>query len=166
ARSAKDLHERMKAAGGRLVTLEAKLDGLLRVRTENMKELRRYLRVVIDELHLVLPPMDPRWELFGLNRPGSKETPDVPEDVAVAVIDNKRGNVTWPRSARAEYYRVWLRIEGVDAEPRVIGSPSDLDFMLEELPATGEMDVFVSAINSGGESALSAPVRIVLAPLT
>jgi len=53
-----------------------------------------------------------------------------------------------PRAARAEYYRVYKRIRGVDAEPVAVGSPTDPDFTLERLPRNAEIELSVSAVNS------------------
>lgn len=135
-------------------------DELKQQRDLKFTALRKCMRNMIEELNILLEPLDSRWLGFGFNKPGAQQTPDAPEKVQVVVIENKRANITWPAPARAEYYRVWMRIEGVNAERVAIGTPSDPDFMLEELPTQGAVDFFISAVNSGGESALSAPVRL------
>ena len=157
---ARALATQMKNAFTHQAKLDADFIGLLRTRTTAQKELRCYLRRVIDELHLVLPPMDQRWREFGLNQPGRKESPDTPENVTVNVIDNKQAEVKWPAPARAEYFKVWMRVVGVDEEPKWMGSPTDSDFMFEELPPQSTLEISVSAVNRGGESSRSAVVTI------
>ncbi|MDB6024436.1 MAG: hypothetical protein JWM68_659, partial [Verrucomicrobiales bacterium] len=42
-----------------------------------------------------------------------------------------------------------------------VGSPADLDFTLENLPAASTVEIYISAVNNGGESQLSEKVTIV-----
>jgi hypothetical protein len=62
---------------------------------------------------------------------------------------------------RAEHYRVWKRVIGVEAEFVNVDSPTDANFTLENLPAHASVEIAVSAVNNGGESDLSASITIV-----
>lgn len=63
--------------------------------------------------------------------------------------------VKWDASARAQYYRVWSKVHGTEGENIAAGLPADLDFTIENLPANSLIDIIVTAVNSGGESATS-----------
>ncbi len=43
-------------------------------------------------------------------------------------------------------------IHGADGDYTAVGSPADLDFTIEHLPANSAVDVVVTAVNNGGES--------------
>ncbi len=122
--------------------------------------MRLRLRGVVEELNRVLGPLDPRWEAFGLNQPGLKQVPERPGKVNVVVQAGGIAAVKWAKSARAEYYRIWLKVIGVDAEAVPVGSPADLDYTIENLPAGSQVEVSLSAVNNGGESARSEVVVV------
>jgi hypothetical protein len=160
AKRAGELHDELLAARwahnvqGTTVA-EAKL-----VRDEKAKELRRSLRGLVDELNQFIEPLDPRWLAFGFNMPGASETPDVPENLHVTLIGNTAAALKWDAAPRAEYYRVWKRVVGVDEELVAVGSPADVDFTIEALPSNAEIEIAVSAVNNGGESAVGEPQRV------
>ena len=157
--AAKVLSERLTAAVFAVNSQADTTVGLKQQRDAKFEALRKCMRNMIEELNILLDPLDSHWKAFGFNQPGAKQTPETPTDVEVKVTGDI-GNVTWPAAPRAEYYRVWMKVEGVDAEPVPIGSPSDLDFMVEELPGQKTIEFYVSAVNSGGESGLSEAVII------
>ena len=161
AASAAALSERLKNAIFAVNSQDTRTQQLKAERDRKLAALRKCMRSMVDELNILLEPLDPRWKTFGFNMPGAKQTPDAPEKIEVKIIDNQRAEISWPAPARAEYYRVWMKVKDIDAEPMVIGSPTDTDFMLEELPPKSTVEIFLSAVNSGGESELSAPVTIV-----
>ncbi len=140
---------------------ESQVGTLLTARKQKEKALRLRLRWVIDELGRVIDPLDDRWTAFGLNKPGLKQTPGVPTKLSVVLMNNIAASVKWKGAARAEYYRVWIKVNGVDQDMRVVGSPSDLDFTIENLPANSVIQIAVSAVNNGGESALSEVVTVI-----
>ncbi|MDB6025731.1 MAG: hypothetical protein JWM68_1954, partial [Verrucomicrobiales bacterium] len=123
-------------------------------------KLRKRIRDVINELNMRLDPLDERWLAFGLNKPGALDMPDVPENITAILIGPNAAAMKWDAAARATYYRVWKRVIGVDAEPVAVGSPADIDFTLENLPAASTIEIYVSAVNNGGESQLSEKITI------
>ncbi len=134
---------------------ESTMDQLRETRDAAMNKLDTTIRAFIGELSLKLGPLDSRWKSFGLNIPGAEQTPDAPTEVTIVPVSPNAAAVKWKAPARAEYYRVWMKAHGSEAEPTVVGTPTDLDFMLENLPAKTTVDIAVSAVNNSGESALS-----------
>ncbi len=129
-------------------------------RDAKFETVRKKLLQLVDELSHILDPLDPRWKAFGFNMPGAKETPDVPENITVVLVGPTAAATKWDASARAEYYRVWMKVHGSVDDYVAMGSPADLDFTLENLPANATLDIAISAVNNGGESALSEPITV------
>lgn len=136
--------------------------GILRdTRDGAMDALAGTVRGLVDELGLKLGPLDPRWKAFGLNIPGADETPDAVEGLKAMLIGPTAAALKWEAAPRAQYYRVWKRVLGVDADYIAVGSPADIDFTIENLPTNATIDIIISAVNNGGEGARSEAVRIV-----
>ena len=106
-------------------------------------------------------PLDPRWKAFGLNMPGASAIADIVEGLKAVLIGATTVALKWNASARADYYRVFKKVLGVDAEPVAAGSPADLDLTLENLPNNATVEIYVVAVNNGGESQPSEKVTIV-----
>lgn len=140
---------------------EAFVGQLLDDRDAKAAALRKRLRDLINEIAMRLGPLDRRWKMFGFNMPGATETPDAPQNITAEILPAKQIAIKWDAAALADYYRVWRKLIGVDSEPVPIGSPSDLDFMMDPPPPNATIEIYLSAINDGGESRLSEPVRIV-----
>ena len=137
------------------------LDRLFQVREDKAKVIYNNLRTLFTELTMALDPLDSRWVEFGFNKPGALQTPDVPEDVTATLVGATSAAVNWGRAPRAERYRVWMKVNGVDQELVVVGSPYDANFTIDGLPANSTIQIAVSAVNNGGESATSEVVTIV-----
>jgi hypothetical protein len=133
---------------------------LLMNRDTKFGVVRKALRDLLKELSSALDPLDPRWKSFGLNMPGAQHIPDVPINVIVAVREGNSVALTWAASARAEYYRVFKRVVGVDEDFVPVSSQSGLDAVIADLPANAQIELAVSAVNNGGESARSAIVTV------
>ena len=135
--------------------------------TRRKKEtaLRRRLSGLVNELGQQIDPLDQRWTAFGLNKPGAKETPEIPTDVVVTLIGSTAAAIKWPKSARADHYRVCLKIKGIDEGFVEKGRPVDPDFTLEGLPSNAAVEIAISAVNNGGESALSEVMTFVASPM-
>ncbi|MDB6025222.1 MAG: hypothetical protein JWM68_1445 [Verrucomicrobiales bacterium] len=154
------LYDELIAAQTAVLSEEEAVDELKIVRDEKTDRLFKRLRATIEELTLLMGPLDPRWKTFGFNMPGADETPDAPLNVLAVLIGATTAALKWAAAPRAEYYRVWVRVIGVDAEPITVGSPADIDFTLENLPAGSTIEIYVSAVNNGGESQLSEKITI------
>ncbi|MDB6027512.1 MAG: hypothetical protein JWM68_3735, partial [Verrucomicrobiales bacterium] len=154
------LFDDLNAARSNVKTQELQVAKTLAIRDEKARQLRKRIRSVIDELHMLMEPMDLRWHAFGFNRPGAEQTPDAPENVTAILVNETSAMIEIPPTPRANYFRVYQRVIGVDTEPVPVGSPSDADFTLEDLPRQASIEISVSAVNDGGESRLSAPVIV------
>lgn len=123
-------------------------------------QMRKRIRMVIDEMTLCLSPLDPRWLAFGFKMPGAQERPEAVEGFFATLVGPTTAALKWSAAPRAEYYRVWMKVHGSEAEYVAMGSPADLDFNLENLPANSQIDVVVTAVNNGGESQKSDVITI------
>jgi len=151
----------LRAAKSEFTAQRGTVKGLLQARNIAQTNLRKRMRGLIDELDQVLDPLDGRWLTFGLNMPGAKQIPTVPQNVSAVLIGETAASVKWEASARAEYYRVWKKVGEGDAEFVTVGNPADLDFTMEELPRNSTIEIAVSAVNNGGESSRSQSIQIV-----
>ncbi len=125
--------------------------------------LRKRMRGLIDELDQLLAADDARWFAFGLNPPGAAETPDAPEGFVLAAGSPGTLAADWSDTPRADHYRVWKQVVGVDADPIAIGSPTDSDFTLTGLPSGATVKVYITAVNDAGESAPSVTKQMLVA---
>jgi hypothetical protein len=154
------LYDNLFEANGAEGVQKTVVNGLFNTRHEKAEALRRRVRLVFNELEMKIDPLDARWLAFGFNKPGQKKTPAVPTGVTVIAVTAGSYLVKWKASARAEYYRVWKKVVGVDEAPEALGNSNDLDLIVETLPSNATVEVSVSAVNNGGESALSEPVMV------
>ncbi len=163
ALKANELYLALYGARSAVIGQEAANRTLLENQNSKFDTISKRLRGMVKELSQVLPPLDSRWLDYGFQIPGLQETPDRPGKITAILLGNNAVAVKWQAAARAEYYRVWVKVNGVDQDLRVVGSPLDLDFTIEGLPLNAVVQIGVSAINNGGESAVSelVPVTIV-----
>ena len=148
------------AAQNAVIVQETAVKDLLRIRDEKAEDVRIRLRGVINELKQLIDPLDARWLSFGFNMPGAQATPDAPLNVVATLISPTAAAVNWAAAPRAGHYRVWKKVNGVEQELVAVGSPTDPNFTIEGLPANSTIEIAVSAVNSGGESQLSATLTI------
>jgi hypothetical protein len=142
---------------------KATVKGLLDIRTAKADDIAAALRGLLKSLAAVLAPMDARWLAFGFNLPGLKATPDVPENVIATVQLNKVVALRWNAAARASTYRIWKKVAGIDEDFILVDSRTDLDMLIEGLPVGATIELAVSASNTGGESARSTAVTVMIA---
>ncbi|MDB6025350.1 MAG: hypothetical protein JWM68_1573 [Verrucomicrobiales bacterium] len=155
------LYEELSNAINAVMAQEVVITQLLQTRNEKMDRLYKRLRICVDELELLIDPLDTRWSLFGFNKPGADETPDAPEKIEVVMLNDTTAMMELPPTPRTDYYRFYKRVVGVDVEPVAVGSRSEPAFTLEDLPRNSTIEFSASAVNSGGESRRSASVTIV-----
>ncbi len=158
-----ELYTELENAIAAVNSQETVVENLLRARDGKARKLHSRIRGTIATLTQELDPVDARWGSFGLNQPGRKARPDRPGKLSITLMGSNAVSVKWNRAARADYYRVWAKVNGVDQDMVAVGSPADLDFTLENLPPNSVVEIAVSAINNGGESLRSEVVSIALA---
>jgi len=132
------------------------------LRDAAVSQLRKRLRGLVNELGQLLQDDDPRWNAFGLNMPASPNTPDVPDMPSLTPGAPGIVLVTWSAASRADHYRVWKQIVGVDANFIAAGSPTDTSLILGGLPHAATLKICVSATNAAGESQRSDPAEVVV----
>ena len=132
------------------------------LRDAAVKALRTRMRGLVCELEQLLPGDDARWYAFGLNPPGAPETPEIPAGLVLAAGNAGAVLGDWSDAPRADHYRVWKQVVGVDAAPVAVGSPTDSDFTLTGLPSGATVKVYVTAVNDAGESQPSEVKQIVV----
>jgi len=150
----------LNAAKNAVTMQEGEIAGLMTIRDEKFDALRQRISGVYQELLMQLDPLDARWLKFGFNKPGADETPDKVEGLKVTLIGPTAAATKWEASARASYYRVWMKVHGAEGDYVAVGSPADLDFTIENLPAGSTIDIVVTAVNNGGESPVSDVITI------
>ncbi len=154
------LYDQLNAANNSVSVKKAQEQSLKDIRDAASLQMQKRVRNVIKELEMQLDPLDQRWIAFGLNRPGALETPEAPTDLSAILIGPNAVSLKWEAAARAEYYRVFKKVHGTDDDYIAVGSPADLDFTIENLPANTLVEIVVTAVNNGGESAYSEKATI------
>ena len=129
-------------------------------RNSDSRDLRNMLKALLKELGLKLHPTDERWTSFGFNKPGVRSTPAVPEAPIVTLVSPTSAALNWKKTARAERFRVYKKVVGIDPEIVLVETREELDFLMDGLPPGATIQLAITAVNNGGESQLSETVSI------
>jgi hypothetical protein len=121
-------------------------------RDEAVRQLRRRLSALRNELTLLLGVDDPRWYQFGFSRPADGRIPAPVFAVNVEPAGHGALQVRWDRSALADNYRVLRKVQGVDQQPVEVGLFTDPLAIIGDLPTGATVTIQVSARNSAGET--------------
>ena len=114
--------------------------------------LRTRMRGLIMELTQLLDDDDPLWESFGLTRPASDHTPAAPAMLTLTAGAPGNVHANWPPSSRADHYRAYQQIVGVDPKPVEVAGPVDPEYTYSGLPSGKTGNFQITAVNSAGES--------------
>ena len=144
----------LDVANAALVTLTVDRDAKAELVREELQLLLSKLRVSFD-------PFASMWETVGFNRPGFRSIPAIPANLVATLVGTNSAAMSWDPAQRAERYYIWKKVVGVDPELVLVETRSELDFVLEGLPRHATVELAISAVNSGGESAKSQVVTIV-----
>jgi hypothetical protein len=115
-----------------------------------------------SELRDLLADDDPRWENFGLNIPANPNPPLAVTTLTVTAQGTGREAMSWPPAVRATYYRIFIKVHGVDTDFRFLKRDEDLDHTLTDLTPGTTFSVYVIAANPGGEAPPSPTVTKVV----
>jgi hypothetical protein len=140
---------------------KAKVGDAMAVRDGFANVMRVSLRALLGELRVKLDPLGSKWEEFGLKRPGAMAIPEVPENVMVVSSIQNAVSLKWDAAERAQSYRVWKKVVGVDGDFVAVETLPYVECILQGLPPGATVQIAVSATNNGGESAKSAVVTVV-----
>jgi hypothetical protein len=133
-----------------------------RTRDAAVEQLRARLRGLRGELQQRLSADDARWRQFGFNIPAANAVPAVPQDVSVNTQTPGTLWVQCAKSAHATHYRFFTQRAGVDAVPAFAGRSTEPLIELRGLPPGVALEIFVTAVNDGAESAFSKAVPVVV----
>ena len=127
-------------------------------------DLRKSMRGLGDILPDLIGPMDPRWDLFGFNRPGATVKPGKPEGLTLAKLAGQAAVLAQCSAVSlATYYRWFSKLIGVDTEFRFGGRTNDPLKEFPDQPTAGILEVFCEAANEAGPGVESATSSINLA---
>ena len=82
--------------------------------------------------------------------------------VTLTALGNGREALAWTPAVRAAYYRIFIKIVGVDTDFRFLKRDDDLDHTLTGLTPGSTISAYVIAANAGGEAAASPTVTKVV----
>lgn len=126
-----------------------------------VRQARKRLSGLRDELSLLLGRDDKRWYHFGFDRPSDPQVPETPE--GVRGVSGLAGNgsvfLEWQPARRAENYRVLVcDAAGQEILERLT---SETDLTLNGLASGSTIKVLVSARNGRGGESIAAPVVMI-----
>jgi hypothetical protein len=97
--------------------------GSKQVRDAAIKQLRRRMSALRNEITLLLKPSDPRWYEFGFRRPDDGRIPAKVSGLLVTPGLPSEVIVQWERASLAENYRVTWKLKDAESEPPPQPSP-------------------------------------------
>lgn len=156
AAAAQAQYESIRAARAALNRTAAARADALKARDTAYDQLRRRAQGLVAEIGHLMDENDSRWLAFGLNIPGAGQVPEPVEEVTVRPDGAGAVLVTWKRARRAEYYRLFAQVVGVDAEMSFRVRVKDREARLESLPSGQIVRVQIIAANETGEAVASA----------
>lgn len=116
----------------------------------------------IAELRDSLEADDARWELFGLNIPANPNPPEGVSSLELTAAGAGRALFAWLYAVRAEYYRVFLKRVGVDADFVNVDDAADLEYTARDLAPGSTIEGYVVPMNSGGAGPASPTMSLTL----
>ena len=121
--------------------------------------LTTHMRMLIAILRGLLAQNDPRWEGFGLHRPGMKTTPAAPTGLRATLQGSSLllENDPTPLADRYLYRR---KILGIDSDYELVASSPTPMALLEGIAAGLTQEIIVQAAAANSQSVASAPITI------
>ena len=141
---------------------EAEQANCKNARDADKKGLFEEVSGTIKELNGLLAADDPRWENFGLNIPANPNPPEPVTAVTLTAVGTGREELAWTAATRATYYRLFVKVDGVDTDFRFLKRDTDLDHTLTDLTPGTTISAYVIAANPGGEAIASPTVTKVV----
>jgi hypothetical protein len=122
------------------------------VRDNQVAALRGRMSGLVKELATLMPGDDARWYAFGLSRPVDEDTPEAPTVMSLVSGGPNTALADWDDPLRADRYRLWIWIVGVDTEWRHVQTVYDSDATIADLPTGATVKARVTSANDAGES--------------
>jgi hypothetical protein len=114
--------------------------------------------MLINILHAVLAPNDPRWLAFGLNQPGVNTTPGKPDGVTAHVDVTGAIIVTCNAVPLATRYRWRMLLVGVQTEYVLAASSTQPMAMIRDVQPGQQVRIIVQAVNGESQGVPSDPI--------
>ena len=127
-----------------------------------VKTLRKRMSGLVKELGQRLSDDADEWYYFGLVPPAGAEIPGIPDAVNGHKVSATAAMFAWAHASRADKYRPFKQVVGVDAAPIALDLTSETDILLEDLPANATVKFYVESHNAAGDSAASEVVDVAL----
>lgn len=162
ANTALALHTQMQTAKTLINTSEAAQVAAKGVRDADVDALFEEVSETIAELRDLLAEDDARWESFGLNIPANPNPPLGVASLTITPAGTGRELLTWPYAVRAEYYRVFVKRGGVDADFINLADAKDLEYTLKDLAPGSTLAAYIVPANDGGQGPASPTVTKVV----
>jgi hypothetical protein len=162
AEQARLLNDTLVAARSAVDESYTQMAAAKNARDAAVRELRRRMRGCIEELSQLMEDNDPRWYAFGLNPPAAPETPEPVDAVELVATGAGHASASWETAPRADRFRVFKQIVGVDAEPVLVDTVRDTQFGFSGLTAGQKLRVQVQAGNDVGYAPPSETVEIMV----
>ncbi len=146
------LHEALSTAVSAVNAGRGDQRGKRDARDTTEEALRNRLRGLVGELTQLIGDTDERWLDFGFRVPNDERMPEVPS--ALIVNGGAAGHLVadWADAPRAERYRVYKQVVGVDNDFVLATTVADSDADLNTFTSGAHVRVKVSALNARGES--------------
>lgn len=164
AARAQALHDQLSTCRAMANSASTAQDNALKAKREALQGLRRRLIALVDELQLLLPDDDARWEVFGLNIPANPRPPEPATDLVLTNAGLGRVAAEWEPGTRSDDDRILIQIVGVDPDYREYGkSGGDGEELLKNLPSGATVKVKIISLNGsleasdGPEAQISVP---------
>jgi hypothetical protein len=135
---------------------------LMKVRDGSALLVRKDLSALLAEIRIRAGTTASVWDDFGFKRPGILSTPEVPENVVVQPLGDDGAMVTCDRAPRGRRYQLWEKVEGVNEDFVLVETRKNRKFGRYDLPSGAEVLYAIVAVNNGGESRRSEPVKVKL----
>jgi hypothetical protein len=138
-----------------------------RVKARNARDtaddrLRSAMSGLVGELGDLLADGAAEWYYFGLVPPAGAEVPAAPDGVTGHQVGPTSAAFGWPASPRAEKYRPFKKVDGVEANFVELDLTSEKQVLIENLPTKATIHFQLSAYNAAGDSTQSEVVSVTL----
>ncbi len=128
------------------------LQNAVQKKNATLKQVRKCLRSLIDELALLLTEDDVRWRRFGLNPPAGEPLPEPVDKVLLTPLGQGTLQAKWSPALHALRYHVQMRVMGFGDFATLTTLP-ETEILLQDLPPGEFIEVRVIAANTQEESA-------------
>jgi hypothetical protein len=155
-------HDQVRTAHRAVTTAKAEVTRTAKAKRAALARVRMRMRSLIRELNLLMPPEDPRWQLFGLHIPATPAQPQSVDELTATSLGDGEVHFTWPRAPHATRYRLQLRLPGSDDFVSV-KTVRNRETTLTGLQPGLVIEARLIAANSRGETSPSPVVQVEVA---